>query len=811
MKLRTRLTLGFLACGILPIVAVATANLLTAKSGTSAIEIRAKTDLERKAQDHLMALRDMKKQQIENYFGSIRDQVLSFSENRMVIDATREFSEAFKSYREQRELNSEQLSKMKVELQTYYTGEFDNEYRAQNDGKSASAQGLLHQLDEETVALQHAYIRANHHPLGSKHLLDAAEQETDYGKIHATVHPIVRSYLEKFGYYDIFLVDPDSGKIIYSVFKELDYGTSLIDGPYANTNFGEAFRQANSAGNKDAVVLVDFKQYKPSYEAPASFIASPIFDDNEKVGVLLFQMPIDRINNVMGFRSGMGETGETYVVGPDNLLRSNTFRDQENRTIVASFRNPAEGSVKSVEVSEALAGNSDVRLATNYLGEEVLSAYAPLDILGLRWAVLAEISADEAFQTARDIEQTASAASTSMAKWSVTIGVIAAICVLGIAFAITSQIMRRLASTIEMLRNVAEGEADLTQRLDDSGSDELAEVAKWFNLFVERIHDIIGKVVVNATQLSGSSQELNQTATDLSSGVADSKTQSSSVSSAAEEMSINMSNMADSTNQMSQGMKTVATSVDEMTATISEIATNAEKSAKVAADATQLAEVSNAKVGDLGTAADEIGKVIEVIQDIAEQTNLLALNATIEAARAGEAGKGFAVVATEVKELAKQTASATDDIRGRIEAIQSSTGEAVDSIRSISDIISDVNEVARTIASAVEEQSITTKQIAGNVSQTASAAEVVSRSVNESATASREITESISRVDQVLNRTASGASQTKSAGEGLEQLATEMQELVGLFRLEQGVLTQSGTLALPGTEQPANAEPTLAC
>lgn len=283
-----------------------------------------------------------------------------------------------------------------------------------------------------------------------------------------------------------------------------------------------------------------------------------------------------------------------------------------------------------------------------------------------------------------------------MAKWSVTIGVIAAICVLGIAFAITSQIMHRLASTIEMLRNVAEGEADLTQRLDDSGSDELAEV-------------------------------------------------------------------------------------------------------------------SNAKVGDLGTAADEIGKVIEVIQDIAEQTNLLALNATIEAARADEAGRGFAVVATEVKELAKQTASATDNIRRRIEAIQSSTDEAVDSIRSISDIISDVNEVARTIASAVEEQSITTKQIAGNVSQTASAAEVVSRSVSESATASREITESISRVDQGLNRTASGASQTKSAGEGLQQLATEMQELVGLFRLEQGALTQSSSLVSPGAMQPANAEPTLAC
>ena len=154
----------------------------------------------------------------------------------------------------------------------------------------------------------------------------------------------------------------------------------------------------------------------------------------------------------------------------------------------------------------------------------------------------------------------------------------------------------------------------------------------------------------------------------------------------------------------------------------------------------------------LGAAADEIGKVIEVIQDIAEQTNLRALNATIEAARAGEAGKGFAVVATEVKELAKQTASATDDIRRRIEGIQNSTGESVRAIGEISEVIKNVNEVSRTIASAVEEQSITTREIAQNVAQTTTAAEAVSRGVAESASACQEVTRNISQVDQA-NRT----------------------------------------------------------
>jgi methyl-accepting chemotaxis protein len=236
---------------------------------------------------------------------------------------------------------------------------------------------------------------------------------------------------------------------------------------------------------------------------------------------------------------------------------------------------------------------------------------------------------------------------------------------------------------------------------------------------------------------------------------------------------------------MSQTIRAVAASVEEMNQTIREIARNAEKSAAVAGQAATLVEVSNEKISTLGNSANEIGRVIEVIQDIAEQTNLLALNATIEAARAGEAGKGFAVVATEVKELAKQTAAATDDIRSRIEAIQASTTDAVESIREISEVINNVNEVSRTIASAVEEQSITTRQISDNVSTTANAAETVARGVSETAVASREITENITKVDSVLLQTAEGADESRNAGIRLSELASEMTEMIGKFRTDR--------------------------
>ena len=348
---------------------------------------------------------------------------------------------------------------------------------------------------------------------------------------------------------------------------------------------------------------------------------------------------------------------------------------------------------------------------------------------------------------------------------------------------ISRSITRPIKNTTSMIKDIAQGEGDLTKRLDASAKDEVGELARWFNTFVEKLQGIIKQIAGDAKTMARSSTELSATASQLASGAEETTNQSGTVASAAEEMAANMNNMAAATEQMTTNVKTVAAATEEMTASISEIAKNAEKASAVAGNAAQVAQASNKTIGQLGTAADEIGKVIQVIQAIAEQTNLLALNATIEAARAGDAGKGFAVVATEVKELAKQTAEATEDIRRRIEGIQSSTGLAIKSIGSISEVIQQVNEISRTIASAVEEQSVTTKEIAQNVAQTSSAAEQVSVGVTQSAMVSKEITQNIAGVDQAAKQTAQGAAQTQTAGVELSKLAEELQALVGQFKV----------------------------
>ncbi len=367
--------------------------------------------------------------------------------------------------------------------------------------------------------------------------------------------------------------------------------------------------------------------------------------------------------------------------------------------------------------------------------------------------------------------------------WAVGIALLTAFITISLSAGAGSQIVRGivrpLRQGVEFAKSVAAG--DLTQTLNIDRRDEIGQLAVALGQMVRQLRDVFGKISGTVGGLANSSTGLVQTATQLAGGAQETTSQSAQVAAAAEQMSTNMGSMAATTEQMSSNIKLVASAVDELTSSIGEVAKSAERTAGVAGDAAQLVSASNAQIGELGGAADEIGKVIGVIQDIAEQTNLLALNATIEAARAGDAGKGFAVVATEVKELARQTASATDDIRKRIEGIQGSTGRAVKSIGDISEVVKQVNELSRTIASAVEEQSITTKEIGKNMLQSSTAAQTVARGVAESATATEEITRNIVRVDQAAKQAATGAAQTQTAGRELSQVAEQLQSLVAQF------------------------------
>ena len=460
--------------------------------------------------------------------------------------------------------------------------------------------------------------------------------------------------------------------------------------------------------------------------------------------------------------------------------------------LTANVSSPVLAVTKqSLDQLSALRGDADwteVHQAVSWLLDphrEAASAHEPRKAFQCSTNVIGQLNQVISRELAL-IRDTATASRAASQRQLIVLGSGSAVGTLSLVVAgllMTGRIRRSLRRLIGALHDVAQGEGDLTRRLPVVGNDELSEMAGGFNTFAEKVQLVVRDMAGTMGALTKTSRELSETSTQLASGAEETTVQSGTVAAAAEEMSINMGNMASSTEQMSANVKTVAAAVEEMTASISEVARNAEQAASVADNAATLASVSNDRVGQLGAAADEIGKVIELIQDIAEQTNLLALNATIEAARAGEAGKGFAVVATEVKELAKQTSEAAEDIRGRISGIQAATDDAVKSIGEISQSIKSVNDVSRTIASAVEEQSITTKEIAQNIAETASASSLVSTGVAQSAAASQEITRSIAGVDTAARQTAEGAAHTQTAGSALTTLAERLHSLVGQFKV----------------------------
>jgi len=266
MKLKTKLIAAFLSVGIIPFAILSIFSLYQVEKA-----------LNKQIFSQLVSIRDIKKLQVENYLKTIQSQIITFSENAMIVDAMCTFNHAYGTFIDENRLNQKNLNTMQSKLKTYYMNDFSNAYRQQNEGRSSHVDRLFEQIDETAVALQYFYIKDNSNPLGSKDYLNKALDGSTYSDRHGHFHPIIRSYLKKFGYYDIFLVNAETGKIVYSVFKELDYATSLKNGPYADTGIGEAFRMSNSASSPDFVGFTDFKQYLPSYDAPAGFVSSPIY------------------------------------------------------------------------------------------------------------------------------------------------------------------------------------------------------------------------------------------------------------------------------------------------------------------------------------------------------------------------------------------------------------------------------------------------------------------------------------------------------------------------------------------------------
>ncbi len=378
----------------------------------------ARASLEQQSFNKLTAVRETKADQIQDYFKNIKDQLQNLALSPVVIDATKEFKSGYSSITKDLKLDDKKIEALKNENWTY----LEKEFLPLLNKNLIIATTLKDEVtyDPSATALQNLYIIKNPNPIGNKLNMTSSDDGSNYSKAHAKFHNVFKDFVERFGYYDLFLIDNETGKIVYTVYKEIDFTSSLSEGALKHTNLAEAFDAVKSASSDTISKLVDYEPYHPSYNAHASFIACPVFDGTKQIGVLAFQMPIDRINSIMTNNErwekvGLGKSGETYLIGEDMTLRNQSrFLIEDSVNYFKMLRDLGAGSttiakikafnstiglqeVKTEGTLAALKEESATKIFPDYRGVRVLSAYKPLHILGMNWAILSEIDEDEAF------------------------------------------------------------------------------------------------------------------------------------------------------------------------------------------------------------------------------------------------------------------------------------------------------------------------------------------------------------------------------------------------------------------------------
>ena len=534
-------------------------------------------------------------------------------------------------------------------------------------------------------------------------------------------------YAGQMRFHDLFLIHPN-GEVYYSVAKGKDYDTNLFSGPYNNSGLAKLFLKILEL---QQFQFQDFAPYPPDNNEPAAFIGQPFLPDGEMEFVMAARIALDDINAIMHQRDGMGQSGETYLVGPDRRMRSDSFLDAQNHSVRASFAGSIEeNGVDTVAVREALAGKTGAQVIPDYRGNLVLSAYAPVKMGDVTWALIAEIDQTEAFAAVRRLRSIMSV---------VMAGGLAVIILL--AWRVTRAITRPLKTAVAAAHQIAAG--DLSTAIEVHSKDETGQLLQAMQTMTLQLKDMVGKVTQATDQVSSAAGQIAQGSADLS----------------------------QRTEEQASALEQTASSMEELTSIVKQSADHAGQANQLAGAARAQAEQGGQVVDQAITAMNaisassrKIADIIGVMNEIAFQTNLLALNAAVEAARAGGQGRGFAVVAGEVRKLAQRSADAAKEIKSLI----------TNSVAKVEDggkLVDRAGQTLRAIMASV-------KKVSDIVAEMTTAA-------REQANGIEQVNKAILQMDQATQQNAALVEETASASQAMGDQAHELQELMRFFTIDQ--------------------------